>query len=68
MSDVFSYLVQQAKLGVVLLWVLTAWVWVLLHQEHIPLFTLKPPKSQIKTGSDSKLNIHTFSNGVIVKV
>lgn len=44
MSDVFSYLVQQAKLGVVLLWVLTAWVWVLLHQKHIPLFTLKHRK------------------------
>lgn len=36
-----QYLVQQAKLRVLLLWVFTAWVWMFLHQEDISLFTLE---------------------------
>ncbi len=36
-----EYLVQQAKFGVLLLWVFTAGVRVFLHQENISLFTLE---------------------------
>ena len=36
-----EYLVQQAKFGVLFLWVFTAGVRVLLHQEDISLFTLE---------------------------
>lgn len=36
-----AYLIQQAELGVLLLWVFAARVRVLLHQENISLFTLE---------------------------
>lgn len=57
-----QYLVQQAKLGVFLLWVFASRVRVFLHQENISLFTLKQQEkhltlttySIIRAGSCSK--------------
>lgn len=40
-----QYLIQQAKLGVLLLWVFTARIRVFLHQEHVSLFTLEKKKN-----------------------
>lgn len=36
-----THLVQKPKFGIIFLWVFTAWVWMLLHQEHVSFFTLK---------------------------
>lgn len=51
-----TYLIQQAELGVLLLWVFAARVRVLLHQENISLFTL-----------EKKQNLNTLSWGNLLR-
>lgn len=41
------YLIQKAKLGVLLLWVFTSRIRPFFHQKNITLFTLEPEKKQI---------------------